>query len=1497
MCSMKLPPEPSSSDNYQLWRKDIEVWAKLTETLPAKRGLALQFACRSNKKLHEAVLEIPSAEVECEQGLNNVLKVLDTLHNVDQKDTAIKSYKDFLSLKRKENQTIAEFLLEFEQISNKTKANGNTLSDDLLAYQLLQSANISDTDERIIRASTTELTYKNVQDALKRSFGDSAYTTQTIKPEPVYNTNVTDDSVNNDSEEEVYYGASNKWRNFRQSNVKSKEEQQVYQLSLRQTTKRGKNPLDKNGHITQCNYCCSINHYAGECPDKRRDLSQINSNAFYNITLYEQDEENPDNMRSLIHETFGCAVLDCGAPRTVCGENWLNNFMGTLKDEDFEAIKYAKSSSVFKFGNGKCIKALNTVCIPIAIGDKNVSLTTEVVTEDIPLLFSRRSMKKAKATLNTADDTINMLGEQIKLIITSTGHYAVPISRNRAILEQNANINLLSTIPNMNNEQIALKLHRQFAHPPPERLIKLIEKSNYVNHELNSKIKEISNNCEICRRYQKRSPRPVVGMPMASHFNEVVAMDIKFIKGQPVLHLIDCLTRFSASAVTPNKKPETIISNIFRIWISIFGPPETFLSDNGGEFVNQQFISMGEAYNIRLRTTAAESPWSNGICERYNGIIGEMVEKIMEDTNCSLVIALAWANSAKNTMQTIHGFSPAQLVFGYNPMLPCVQFDKPPALSSESAYADIVEQNLKAQRLARISHVQSESSERIRRALNKNIRTSGDVKYINGDSVYFRKNKDNKWQGPASVVGQDGQLVLVRLQGSWYRVHPCNLQLIPRKEITPDTNTINAGVEVKETQINNKPSKIDKIESDSEDEIVENNLNPEEPIDPQITEQTVDNNQTEQDDPQETSEQAGTNNTSNTIEQESNEETVLDATNFGNVDNDLNPNETQDENDPQEEKVSSPIRTHKEQLKNKLIKGSLIKYRYKDDNDWETGRLHSRSGKAKGKYGNEWNVEVDGTIKVIDFERSIDKIEELEEESTITDEEQENVVTSEDEFHETLITQTFYNQWDQQVLDAKQKELNSWLEKGVYEEVKNEGQKLMGLKWVIKPKIIDDKLGVKARLVCKGCVESETFRKDAPIYTKPAIRLCCTLIASYKWKIESLDVKCAFLQSDHIEREIFVKPPKEIKTNNIWLLKKTPYGLKDASRVWFIKVEKSLIQLGCKSLTIEPSVFIWHKDGGLQGIILVYVDDMLYGGTIEFQEKVMIPFQNMITIGAKHDQAFCYIGLNVVQHEDKSISLDQNHYLSNLRIIDEINSSDKNYQPSEIITEEVRLKMRKVLGKLNWLTTMSRPDIAYQTCYMSTLVNKASQRDIVKLNKVVKYAKSNTLKLVFPTLTISKLQLHVYTDAAFGNLHDGGSQAGYIILITDDNKSALIDWSSHRLSRVAGNTLTAETLALMDGVDAAVSYRHTLMEMLGIPISAIIGYTDCKSLYDNLCTSHIAQEKRLRIELAALREHVNKNELCLKWISTKEQIADSLTKEGVSSELLRKVVQEGLVKW
>ena len=108
--------------------------------------------------------------------------------------------------------------------------------------------------------------------------------------------------------------------------------------------------------------------------------------------------------------------------------------------------------------------------------------------------------------------------------------------------------------------------------------------------------------------------KPIVGLRLADNFNEVVSMDLKeYIHGESwILHLIDTATRYSAACLINTKKQDEIVKKIFSMWITYFGAPCKFLSDNGGEFANATFREMNEKLNVITATTAAESPWSNG---------------------------------------------------------------------------------------------------------------------------------------------------------------------------------------------------------------------------------------------------------------------------------------------------------------------------------------------------------------------------------------------------------------------------------------------------------------------------------------------------------------------------------------------------------------------------------------------------------------------------------------------------------------------------------------------------------------------------------------------------------------------------------------------------------------------------------------------------------------------------------------------------------------------
>ena len=118
-------------------------------------------------------------------------------------------------------------------------------------------------------------------------------------------------------------------------------------------------------------------------------------------------------------------------------------------------------------------------------------------------------------------------------------------------------------------------------------------------------------------------------------------MDLKPLNNVHILHLIDLLTRYSNAVVVRSKHKDVIVKTILQHWIDLFGAPNKILSDNGGEFNNQELQDMSKNLNIEIMTIAAESPWSSGVCERHNAVIGNMVTKIVAETKCPLEIALA----------------------------------------------------------------------------------------------------------------------------------------------------------------------------------------------------------------------------------------------------------------------------------------------------------------------------------------------------------------------------------------------------------------------------------------------------------------------------------------------------------------------------------------------------------------------------------------------------------------------------------------------------------------------------------------------------------------------------------------------------------------------------------------------------------------------------------------------------------------------------------------
>ena len=72
----------------------------------------------------------------------------------------------------------------------------------------------------------------------------------------------------------------------------------------------------------------------------------------------------------------------------------------------------------------------------------------------------------------------------------------------------------------------------------------------------------------------------------------------------------------------------------------------------------------------------------------------------------------------------------------------------------------------------------------------------------------------------------------------------------------------------------------------------------------------------------------------------------------------------------------------------------------------------------------------------------------------------------------------------------------------------------------------------------------------------------------------------------------------------VWKLIKPSYGLDDASRKWFLSFKATLLNLKMTQSKRESCLFYYHKDGKFEGFVIFHVDDVLSGGSDEFQKVI-----------------------------------------------------------------------------------------------------------------------------------------------------------------------------------------------------------------------------------------------------------------------------------------------------
>ena len=179
--------------------------------------------------------------------------------------------------------------------------------------------------------------------------------------------------------------------------------------------------------------------------------------------------------------------------------------------------------------------------------------------------------------------------------------------------------------------------------------------------------------CAKASRIPQRAPlHPIVSTEPL----EVVCMDfmgLETSKGgySSILVITDHFTKFAVAVPTRNQKATTTAQALVQKFILPYGIPRRLHSDQGANFESKVVKEMCKVLNIKKSRTTAYHPEGDGLCERFNSTLLNLLRTLDPGQKVRWADHIAGRVHAYNA--TIHettGYSPYHLLFGRKPRLP-----------------------------------------------------------------------------------------------------------------------------------------------------------------------------------------------------------------------------------------------------------------------------------------------------------------------------------------------------------------------------------------------------------------------------------------------------------------------------------------------------------------------------------------------------------------------------------------------------------------------------------------------------------------------------------------------------------------------------------------------------------------------------------------------------------------------------------------------------------
>ncbi|WVZ26235.1 hypothetical protein V8G54_004779 [Vigna mungo] len=308
-------------------------------------------------------------------------------------------------------------------------------------------------------------------------------------------------------------------------------------------------------------------------------------------------------------------------------------------------------------------------------------------------------------------------------------------------------------------------------------------------------------------------------------------------------------------------------------------------------------------------------------------------------------------------------------------------------------------------------------------------------------------------------------------------------------------------------------------------------------------------------------------------------------------------------------------------------------------------------------------------------------------------------------------------------------------------------------KWVFKIKRRPDGYveRYKARLVVKGYsqIEGVDYLKTfSPVVKMATVRVLLALASIHNWDLHQLDVSNAFLHGNLSEDVYMVIPPglSGHPTDHCCKLKKSLYGLKQASRKWYEKLSLLLLSSRYIQAHADHSLFV-KVTGSAFTALIVYVDDIVLTGNSSSEitkiKTILHSHFHIKDLG----QLKYFLGIEVA-HSSKDL-IKESGLMGCKPSSTPMNDSLRLYQDSSGPLADP-LSYRRLVGHLIYLTS-TRPDIVFATQQLSQFMVAPTQTHFQAALRVVCYLKGCPGKGLFFSRK-SSTQLHGFSDAGLMHL-------------------------------------------------------------------------------------------------------------------------------------------------